>query len=86
MEKKIETMISLGAAYAAGCIPCFDHIYSIAREEKITDDEINAIVAIAKKVRSGADVVVKKSIDDFLKNTESGHRGDTKPATCQCNC
>ncbi len=86
MKKKTETMISLGAAYAAGCIPCFDHFYSVAREEKITDDEINAIIAIAKKVRSGADVVVKKSIDDFLKNRESDPAGETTSDTCQCNC
>ncbi|MFH2058982.1 MAG: carboxymuconolactone decarboxylase family protein [Pseudomonadota bacterium] len=86
MEKKIQTMISLGAAYAAGCIPCFDHIYSIAREEKITDDEVNDIIEIAKKIRKGADVVVKKSIDDFLKNTEPDLTRETQPGSCQCNC
>ncbi|MBA3012376.1 MAG: carboxymuconolactone decarboxylase family protein [Proteobacteria bacterium] len=86
MEKKTATMISLGAAYAAGCIPCFDHLYSVAREEKITDDEVNAIIAIAKKVRSGADVVVTKTIDDFLNNREADPAREPAPNTCPCNC
>ncbi len=70
MDTKIKIMISLGSSYAAGCIPCFDHYYMLAKEEKITDDVVKEIIAIAKKVRGGSDIALGKAISDVIDGNE----------------
>lgn len=84
METKIKIMISLGSSYAAGCIPCFDHYYEMAREENISDEDISRIVAIAKKVRKGSDIALEKAISDILEGEEAVFKMDGE--SCGCGC
>ena len=49
MDKKTEVMVALGAAIGVNCIPCFDHLYSKAKEINMDDEEIKDIVEIAGK-------------------------------------
>ncbi len=84
MDTKIKVMISLGSSYAAGCIPCFDHYYMLAKEEKITDDDIKEIIAIAKKVRNGSDIALEKAISDVLDGNEICVKMDDESHPCKC--
>ncbi len=85
MEKKINIMVSLGSAYAASCIPCFDHYYMMAKEEKIRDDDIKEIIAIAKKVRNGSDIALEKAISDLIDGDEVCTKLGDKSHPCNCS-
>ncbi|MFC1886804.1 hypothetical protein ACFLZM_07095 [Thermodesulfobacteriota bacterium] len=41
MDTKIKVMISLGSSYSAGCIPCFDHYYMLAKEKTTVSKVLN---------------------------------------------
>ncbi len=84
MENKTKVMVSLGSAYAASCIPCFDHYYELAIREKISDDDINEIIAIAKKVRNGSDIALEKAISDLVKGNEGYTKMDDGAHPCKC--
>jgi alkylhydroperoxidase/carboxymuconolactone decarboxylase family protein YurZ len=84
MDTKIKVMISLGSSYAAGCIPCFDHYYMLAKEEQIADDDIKEIIAIAKKVRNGSDIALEKAISDVIDGKEDCVKIDDESHPCKC--
>ncbi len=84
MNTKTKVMISLGSSYAAGCIPCFDHYYMMAKEEKIPDDDIGEIIAIAKKVRNGSDIALEKAISDLIDGDEICIKTDDAMHPCKC--
>lgn len=79
MDKKIKTLVSLGAAVAANCIPCFEHYYQLAGKEGITDEDVCEVVKIAEKVKHGAAVATKQCICDIMKGNES-------PVRCATAC
>ncbi len=84
MDTKIKVMISLGSSYAAGCIPCFDHYYMLAKEEKIGDDDIEQIIGIAKKVRNGSDIALERAISDLIDENEGCGKMDGELHPCKC--
>lgn len=85
MNTKIKVMISLGSSYAAGCIPCFDHYYMLAKEEKITDNDIKDIIAIAKKVRNGSDIALEKAILDVIDENDICVKMNDEFHPCKCS-
>ncbi len=84
MENKIKVMVSLGSAYAASCIPCFDHYYALAIEEKISDDDIKQIIDIAKKVRNGSDIALEKAISELIDGNGCDTKMDDGTHPCKC--
>ena len=66
MDEKTQIMIALGVAIGVNCIPCFDHLYSRSREIKLDDDEVRAIAEIARKVKNGASIFMKNTIEEVL--------------------
>ncbi len=84
MDTKIKIMISLGSSYAAGCIPCFNHYYMLAKEEKIADDVVKEIIAIAKKVRGGSDIALGKAISDVIDGNKVCVKMDDESHPCKC--
>jgi len=82
MDEKTNILISLGAATAANCIPCFEHLYYKAQGLKLSAEEIQEAVDIAAKVKSGAHVALKSSISYVM--SEEHEKTDSE--TCQCGC
>jgi alkylhydroperoxidase/carboxymuconolactone decarboxylase family protein YurZ len=82
MEERIKVLISLGAATAANCIPCFEHLYYKAQGLKLDPEEIQEAVDIAAKVKSGAHVALKSSIDYIMDEEQE----KTSSETCTCDC
>jgi AhpD family alkylhydroperoxidase len=70
MEEKTKLLIALGAATAANCIPCFEHLYYEAGVAGVTPEEIHEVVDIASKVKSGAHIALKNSIHDMMGSEE----------------
>ena len=70
MEEKTKLLIALGAATAANCIPCFEHLYYEAGVAGLTSEEIQQVVDLASKVKNGAHIALKNSINDMMGSEE----------------
>ena len=66
LGKKIESLIAIGAATAANCIPCFEHLYQNAIDSGITLAEIRRASEIAGQVKKGAHIALKNSISHII--------------------
>ena len=76
LEDKIEILIAIGAATAANCIPCFEHLYEKAINSGITLAEIKRASEIAGQVKKGAHFALTNSINELivcLKDTPARH-------------
>ena len=66
LEEKIEILICLGAATAANCIPCFEHLYEKAHAIGLTVDEIRKAADLAAQVKKGAHFALQNSINELI--------------------
>ena len=66
LQVKIETLIAIGAATAANCIPCFEHLYEKAINSGITLAEIKRASDIAEQVKKGAHIALKNSVNELI--------------------
>ena len=78
MDPRTEVMVALGVAIGVNCIPCFDHLYSRAKEVGLTDEEVRAVCRTADKVKGGAAV--------FIKNAVIEAAGTPVEAETACSC
>ena len=85
MDRKTEVMVALGAAIGVNCIPCFDHLYSKAKEIDLDDEEIKKIVEIAGKVKNGASTFLKQAISDVVGNVDDSRQPSCGPLKSPCN-
>ncbi len=74
MDEKSRLLISLGAATAANCIPCFDYYYEKARASGLSSEDIQEAADIAYKIKNNVNMLMKNSIRDLL-----GPQGDACP-------
>ena len=74
MDEKTSLLISMGAATAANCVPCFEHYYQKAHAAGLTSADIQEAVDIATKVKGGAHLVIKNSIRSLM-----GHETPVNP-------
>jgi hypothetical protein len=86
LTDEVRVLIAIGAATAANCIPCFEHLYEKALTAGVTRSDIMAAADIAGKVKRGAHQALFNSIDELIGSGAaadavacSGHR---QP----CNC
>lgn len=54
MDKKVEEMIALGAAYALNCKPCMEVHHQLAAEAGVTQEEMQEAIRVADAVKEGA--------------------------------
>ena len=66
LEDKIENLIAIGAATAANCIPCFEHLYEKAITSGITLAEIKRASDIAGLVKKGAHIALTNSVNELV--------------------
>ena len=66
LEDKIEILIAIGAATAANCIPCFEHLYEKAINAGIKLAEIKRASDIAELVKKGAHIALKNSVNELI--------------------
>lgn len=66
LQDKIESLIAIGAAAAANCIPCFEHLYEKAISSGITLAEIKRASDIAGKVKKGAHIALTNSVNELI--------------------
>ena len=85
MDKKTEVMVALAAAIGVNCIPCFDHLYSKAKEINMDDEEIKKIVEIAGKVKNGASKFLKQAISDVVDGVNDSRQPSCGPLQSECH-
>jgi len=84
MDERTKMLISLGAATAANCIPCFEYLFEKSNDVSLTSEEIQAAVDIANKVKSGAQIAMKNFVIDIIdaKGQHARPAGDKSVPSC----
>ena len=77
MDERVRLLISLGAATAANCVPCFEHYFKKAEALNLTPEEIQEAVDLAGKVKSGAQIAMRGSIGKIM-----GQEIQEDPCSC----
>ena len=86
LMEKSDVLIAIGAATAANCIPCFEHLYEKAVTSGITAAEIKRASQIAGMVKKGAHTAISSSIDDLIGSKEVNASICGKTAAGPCTC
>ena len=86
LEEKAETLIAIGAATAANCIPCFEHLYEKAVTSGITASEIKRASEIAALVKGGAHTAISSTIDELVGSKEVNELACSKTSAGPCRC
>lgn len=86
LEDKIENLIAIGAATAANCIPCFEHLYEKAINTGITLAEIKRASDIAGLVKKGAHIALTNSINELIGIEETHELPCNQVANKPCCC
>lgn len=84
MEERTKLLVALGAATAANCIPCFEHLYNEAGVAGVTSEEIQQVVDLASKVKNGAHIALKNSINDMMGLKEQYDLPCSAQSDCSC--
>jgi len=84
MDEKTSVLISIGAAVAANCVTCFRHYHAEAQRIGLDDSEIEAAVALASKVKTGANIVVMNAVADTARRSGRQAAPCTGPAASSC--
>ncbi len=66
MEEKTKLLVSLGAAVAANCVPCFKHFLGKTEAAGLTSSEIQEAAEIADQVKNGARITIMSSIRGMI--------------------
>ena len=86
LADKIESLIAIGAATAANCIPCFEHLYEKAINSGITLEEIRRASEIAGQVKKGAHIALTNSINELIGIKEAQALPCDQTANKSCCC
>ena len=86
LEDKIENLIAIGAATAANCIPCFEHLYEKAINSGITLSQIKRASDIAELVKKGAHIALTNSVNELIGIEETQNLPCERTANESCGC
>ena len=81
MDEKTKLLISLGAAVASNCIPCFEHFMGKTDAVGLTSEEIQQAVDVADQVKMGARLAIRRAVNDTIK-TGVQPCGETSKSSC----
>ena len=66
MDERTKLLVSLAAAAAANCIPCFEYLFREAEAAQLTREEIQQALDLASQVKNGAHIALKNSMNDIM--------------------
>lgn len=66
MDEKTKLLVSLGAAVAANCVPCFEHFLTKTQAVGLTSGEIQEAADIADQVKNGARITIMSTIRGII--------------------
>lgn len=83
---EVKTLIAIGAATAANCIPCFEHMYFKAGALSLTPTQIAEAVDIASKVKTGASMAIKDAINELMGGEKEPEAKNCCVAAADASC
>lgn len=86
LQDKIDSLIAIGAATAANCIPCFEHLYEKAVNAGISPAEIKRASDIAGQVKTGANIALTNSVNELLGTKGTFEVGCSTSGRHACSC
>jgi alkylhydroperoxidase/carboxymuconolactone decarboxylase family protein YurZ len=66
VDEKTKLLVSLGAAVAANCIPCFAYYYEKALASALSSEDIAEAVEIAYKIKNNINMLMKNSLRNVM--------------------
>ncbi|NVM30708.1 MAG: carboxymuconolactone decarboxylase family protein [Candidatus Helarchaeota archaeon] len=66
MKGKIKELIAIGASIGSNCTSCLKHHVRLAKEFGATEEEINAAIEVALKVKKNSTRSIDKLIEDTI--------------------
>ena len=86
LEEKTENLIAIGAAMAANCIPCFEHLYENAITSGIPLADIRRASDIAAQVKNGAHTALTNSVNELIGSKETNDLPCSQTSNKSCRC
>ncbi len=86
LVEKVDVLVAIGAATAANCIPCLEHLYEQAVNAGVTPAEIKKAAEIAGMVKNGAHLALSNSIDELIGSKEVNGSACEKTLSGPCSC
>jgi alkylhydroperoxidase/carboxymuconolactone decarboxylase family protein YurZ len=82
MDEKTKLLVSLGAAVAANCVPCFEHFLRKTQAVGLTSGEIQEAAEIADQIKSGARITVMSTIREMIGSGPSPCKSESDRSCC----
>ncbi|MCX5873345.1 MAG: carboxymuconolactone decarboxylase family protein [Deltaproteobacteria bacterium] len=82
MEERTRLLVSLGAAVAANCVPCFEHFLGKTEAAGLTSQEIQEAADIGDQVKNGARITIMSSIRSMIGAGASPCNGKSEKSCC----
>ncbi len=70
MDAKTKELVAIGASIAGHCRPCFEHHLSKARQLGVAEDEIAAVMQLAKVISEKGDERMMEFAETFLEGNK----------------
>ena len=83
LNNRERSLVSLGAALAANCVPCIEFHIPEAKNAGLSDPEIREAIEIADKVRR---VPAKMVMETALARIEESPNNSTEATGAGCGC
>ena len=84
MDERTKLLVSLAAAVAANCIPCFEYLFCEAEVAQLTREEIQRAVDLASQVKNGAHIALKNSMNDIMGLPAQSDMPCSEQSTSSC--
>lgn len=82
LPKDREELVAIGAAVAANCEPCLKYHVRKAREVGLTDDQLQAAVAVARQVKETPARLILEAADRLLAPDDRAGHESVKVGCC----
>jgi AhpD family alkylhydroperoxidase len=82
LDKRIKSLIAIGASIAANCQPCLHSTIALARKAGADDKEIAEAIEVGTRVRKGAAAKMDRFSADLSRTISLS--ADASDAACGC--
>ncbi|MEW6348078.1 MAG: carboxymuconolactone decarboxylase family protein [Thermodesulfobacteriota bacterium] len=82
MDERTRLLVSLGAAVAANCVPCFEHFLGKTNAAGLTSEEILDAVEVGDQVKNGARISTMTGIRGMMAAGTPPRKSNAEQSCC----
>jgi len=86
LDSRITALISIGISVGANCQPCLQYHVAKAKENGISEQEIQEAINVGRTVRKGAAHKMDQYIASLSKAASDSFQSTDKGCECGCSC